>query len=305
MSIKRSRTVDHLGFIRQTLRELAGYSTLAFELIQNADDTDEAQRATRLRFDIRDEALWVEDDGGFTDCGDQDLSPDECLFYDEHEHMCDFHSFRLPWGADKRLRDDTTGVFGIGFTAVYQITDRPEIISGTRCWVVDETAGPYDRISEDPVEPPHEGTRIILPWARDSNSLFRRKVGAAAVPEDAKNRLRRALEESLPPAMLFLRHLQQIELALDGHVIRVFTREADGDEIVIKDGRHNRLLVALPITTTHGTARRLRSGRWPSGNSKIRNVTAGIKIVSAARLCEMQAIYTPPGSEKVESASSA
>ena len=58
MSKTLSRAVDHLGFIRQILRELAGYGTLAFELIQNADDTG---CASLMRFDIRDEALWVED----------------------------------------------------------------------------------------------------------------------------------------------------------------------------------------------------------------------------------------------------
>jgi hypothetical protein len=86
MSKTLSRAVDHLGFIRQILRELAGYTTLAFELIQNADDIE---HATRLRFDIRDEALWVEDDGGFSDCGNQDLSPDDCLSLTQHGHRCD------------------------------------------------------------------------------------------------------------------------------------------------------------------------------------------------------------------------
>jgi hypothetical protein len=103
--------------------------------------------------------------------------------------------------------------------------------------MVDETADPSDRITEDPVQPPHKGTRIVLPWAQDPNSLFRRKANAAAVPDDVRNRMRLALEESLPPAMLFLRQLRQIELAIDGHVVRVLTREVDGDEVVIKDGR--------------------------------------------------------------------
>jgi len=234
MSKTLSRAVDHLGFIRQILRELAGYGTLAFELIQNADDTE---RATRMCFDIRDEALRVEDNGGFTDCGDQDLSPDECLFLKRRRHRCDFHSFRLPWGADKRLRDNTTGVFGIGFTAVYQITDRPEIISGTRHWIVDETAGADHRIVENRIEPPFGGTRIVLPWARDPNSVFRRKVGAATVPKNVKDKMRRALEQSLAPAMLFLRHLRRIEVAVDGKPVRILTREIDGDDVIVKDGR--------------------------------------------------------------------
>ncbi len=56
-----SRAVDHLGFIRRTLGELAEYERFTFEPVQNTNDT---HRAAFLRFDLRDEALWVEDDGG-------------------------------------------------------------------------------------------------------------------------------------------------------------------------------------------------------------------------------------------------
>ena len=165
-----SRAVDHLGFIRRTLGELTGYERLTFELMQNADDT---KRAKLLRFDVRDEALWVEDNGGFSDCGDQNLS---------QMIVCSLRirsSLRLPLispvsSANKRLREDTTGAFGIGFTAVYQITDRPEIISGVRHWKVDETASEDERIDEECLNTPYEGTRIILPWARDTGSEFRR-----------------------------------------------------------------------------------------------------------------------------------
>lgn len=232
MSTKRSRAVDHLGFIRRTLSELSGYATLAFELIQNADDT---KRATWLRFDVRDEALWVEDDGGFTDCGDQDVGPDDCLFLDEHGHRCDFHSFRLLSGADKRLRDDTTGAFGIGFTAVYQVTDRPEILSGVRHWTVDETAAEDDRITEERLDPKQNGTRIVLPWARDKNSEFRKRANAAAVPDGVKDTLLTALDEAVAPAMLFLRNLERVELALNGEVVREVTRTSEDGGVLIDD----------------------------------------------------------------------
>lgn len=233
MSIARSRAVDHLGFIGRMLKELTGYATLAFELIQNADDTG---NATWMRFDIRDEALWVEDDGGFSDCERQDLSPDDCPFREERRHRCDFHSFRLLSGADKQARENTTGAFGIGFTAVYQVTDRPEIISGRRHWVIDETAAEDGRIAEDPVKPPHGETRIILPWARNPNSLFRRKASAAVVVGDVEDELYKALDEALAPAMLFLRNLRRIEIARRGRVVRVVTREVQGDEVVVGDG---------------------------------------------------------------------
>lgn len=232
MTVTRSRAVDHIGFIRRTLSELSGYTTLAFELIQNADDTG---RASALRFDVRDDGLWVEDDGGFSDCGDQDLDPDDCPYMGLYGHRCDFHSFRLLSGADKRLRDDTTGAFGIGFTAVYQITDRPEILSGCRHWSVDETAPEDERIVEDALNPPFEGTRVVLPWARDPGTEFRRRVNAPAVPTDVQGQLLAALDEAIAPATLFLRNLDRIEVAVAGDVVRVVTRRHDDGVLVIDD----------------------------------------------------------------------
>src|SRR5262245_36689487 len=124
--VERERRVDHLGFLRQTVHELSGYDALAYELIQNADD---AKGADSLRFDVRQGALLVEDDGGFTDCMHQDADPEDCAFLNEGPHMCDFHSLRSVAGGDKQARDDTTGAFGIGFTAIYQVTDAPEVLS--------------------------------------------------------------------------------------------------------------------------------------------------------------------------------
>ena len=236
----RSRAVDHLGFIRRTLGELTGYERLTFELIQNADDT---KRAKRLRFDVRDEALWVEDDGGFRNCGNQKLSPDDCLFLGKYGHRCDFHSFRLVSGADKRLREDTTGAFGIGFTAVYQVTDRPEIISGELHWRVDETASEDGRIRENRLDTRHEGTRIILPWARDKNSEFRRRVEVSTVSENIEEELIESLEASVVSAMLFLRNLQTIEIARNGEVVRSVTRKVDGVDgqtVLLDDGDETR-----------------------------------------------------------------
>ncbi len=127
------RGVDHLGFIEAKLRDLRGFSTLAHELIQNADDAPEA---TSISFDIRDDALIVDNNGFFTDCGKvEDLV---CLWINDPEknHLCDFHRFRAVASADKRKEEGTTGAFGIGFIAVYQITDHPELISGGRHWIL-------------------------------------------------------------------------------------------------------------------------------------------------------------------------
>ena len=44
---------------------------------------------------------------------------------------------------------------GIGFTSVYQVTDRPELISGRLHWVIDETKDQDDRIVETELDTPH------------------------------------------------------------------------------------------------------------------------------------------------------
>lgn len=294
MTRSRSRAVDHIGFIRRTLEELTGFATLAFELIQNADDT---QRATRLRFDIRDDALWVEDDGGFSDCGEQDLDPDDCPFREAHGYRCDFHSFRLVSGADKRTRDNTTGAMGIGFTAVYQIADLPEIKSGRLHWIVDETAPEDDRITESELDPPHEGTRIILPWARDSKSPFRVKVGAAPVPADVKDQLLAALDEALAPAMLFLRNLEAIELALDGEVIRRITRQLIDDDLLIDDGGEERRWRVLrgDFADEADRLRAQHEGRIESARRPDVAVAVPIGFDVEGRLCATLPTATPSG----------
>src|SRR3954447_3306812 len=182
----RSREDDHIGLMSRTLRELSGFTTMVFELIQNADDTE---TATCLRFDVREEALIVEDDGGFTDCGRQDLGVHSCPFLAERDHRCDFHSFRLFSSADKRRRQNTTGAMGIGFTSVYQVTDRPELISGRLHWVIDETREQNERIFETELDAPHVGTRFVLPWATDPKSEFRVRAEVAAAPADVHEQL--------------------------------------------------------------------------------------------------------------------
>lgn len=60
-----SQGIDYLGFLDAKLRDLQGYATLAHELIQNADDA----QAASMSFDVRDEALVVENTSTFSDCG--------------------------------------------------------------------------------------------------------------------------------------------------------------------------------------------------------------------------------------------
>jgi hypothetical protein len=231
------REIDYLGEIARILRDLTGFTTLAFELIQNADDADGADQLT---FDISDQALVVWNNGQFTDCHRQDLPPQECPWLKEREHLCDFHSFRLVGSEDKRRRADATGAFGIGFTAVYQITDRPELISSGRHWIIDETKT-RGRITEcEGCEAcaTESGTRFVLPWARDPESPFRRRTRAPAVAASAPEALLEEFTRAIPAAMLFLRKLTRIEVHRDGVALVSLERAVGDDEVLLDDGNN-------------------------------------------------------------------
>ena len=130
-----SRTRDHLGSIKKDLGDLQGWRSLAAELIQNADDAGDA---TEMSFTVDQGALQVWNDGSFTRC--PELGAHECPWQARGQPACDFHSFRNVAGGSKEDRSDATGAFGIGFTAVYQITDRPVLTSSGKRWTIDETA---------------------------------------------------------------------------------------------------------------------------------------------------------------------
>lgn len=208
-----SREWAHVENIARELAELEGVPSLANELIQNADDA----HATVMRFDIRDDALVVWNDGSFTRC--DDLSRTECGLTGGGGHKCDFHRFRLIGSADKRREKDTTGAFGIGFTAVYQITDHPELTSSGERWQLDEMAEPSMRIRREDAPRGHSGTTFRLPWSFDSRTAFRKAVRQPALNEAYPQELLQELRDVLPAAMLFLKHLRSIEVMRDGNLI--------------------------------------------------------------------------------------
>ena len=184
-----SRGIDYLGDLGAKLRDLQGYGTLVHELIQNADDAP----AEWMAFDVRDDRLVLDNDGVFSDC--QEIEEDECPWSNDgiHDHRCDFHRFRVIGSADKRLQAGTTGAFGIGFITVLQLTDRPELISSGRHWILQEEASSNERIrvcigcascrgSDLP------GTRFIFPYARDEDSRLRIALQAEPVSANVAQR---------------------------------------------------------------------------------------------------------------------
>lgn len=224
----RSQEVDHLGALANALGNLTGYATLAYELIQNADDAD---GATTMTFDVRAEALVVENDGLFTDCERQELH--DCPWLEERNESCDFHSFRRIEGGAKRGRENVTGAFGVGFTAVYQVTDEPRLISGQREWIVRPLAAAGERIQERQVAPPHQGTRFVLPWQREDSEL-RARLRVPPAPDDVTKQLVADVRSAIPRAMLFLRRLRLVELKEDGCLVARFERREESGKVFIR-----------------------------------------------------------------------
>lgn len=236
-----SKSIDYLGNLGARLRDLQGYATLAHELIQNADDA----HATWMSFNIdtRWDALILDNDGVFTDCGNMDGL--ECPWSSDgiHNYQCDFHRFRSTTSGDKRRQEGTTGAFGIGFISVYQITDRPELLSAGRHWILQEEESEDRRIKvctdtdcKKCNEPGLPGTRFFFPFARDDQSQLRRALKADPVPKDVTARLLKELERSLPVAMLFLKNLNTIEIQENGVPGRRFEREREDDTVIISQG---------------------------------------------------------------------
>jgi len=234
-----SKSIDYLGSLGARLRDLQGYATLAHELIQNADDAPASWMSFNI--DTRLDALILDNDGVVNHCGN--VEAPECPWSSDgtHNHKCDFHRLRSTDSGDKRRQEGATGAFGIGFISVYQLTDRPELISAGRHWKLHEEESEDKRIEvcrdcPQCSELGLPGTRFIFPFARGDQSQLRRALKADPVPKDVTARLLRELEQSLPVAMLFLKNLNTIEIQVNGVPRRKFERERESDVVIISQG---------------------------------------------------------------------
>ena len=208
--------VDFLGFLAQQVGDLRGITTLAHELIQNADDAkNEAGElsATRIIFDFTDDALVVSNDAVFREI--------------------DFERIRQVAGGSKRSEagDRTTGEFGVGFISVYLVTDRPEIHSAGRRWILRPEKGEDRRIKELSSSTP--GTVFKLPWAFEESPL-RKKLKVPTVKRDSMVTFVEEVKNTLPRAILFLKMLNAIELRRDGELVRCVERTVEDHNITVE-----------------------------------------------------------------------
>lgn len=244
-----SRGIDYLGDLGAKLKDLQGYATLAHELLQNADD---AQGVSAFTFNVRDDALLVDNNATFSDCGQ--IASAECPWKTDPAklHRCDFHRFRRIASGDKRGQANTTGAFGIGFISVYQITDNPELFSAGRHWLIHEERDEDHRIEQctgcpackDPGLP---NTRFYLPWASDPTSALRTALRAEATTPETFANLIKELQASLPTAMLFLKHLDKVAVLEDGKPLRTLERvpPTNGELLLTDNNKNDRIWYIL------------------------------------------------------------
>lgn len=212
---KRTQNVDYLGTLSTLLRDLQGYSTLAHELIQNADDVKDGDGnagTTLIEFDIHEDALYVSNDGVFRDQ--------------------DFRRMENIAGQHKRQEENTTGAFGIGFLSVYQITDSPEIFSSNLHWRFIPTNYP-ENIEERDVET--SGTKFRLPYATDPASEVRIKLHQQAFDKSKLDELEHALANAVVNASPFLKQLSHLVVKRSGKVVQQVRREINNDGVLVLD----------------------------------------------------------------------
>jgi len=230
-----SRGTDHLNTIRSRLAELTGTASLASELLQNADDAG----ASICRFTIDDRELRVWNDQEFKGCEQLEVSPASCPWLADHGHRCDFHSFRNVGAADKQSRSGVTGAFGIGFLAVYQATDHPELISAGQHWLLDEMADESARVRRATPPPNATGTEFVLPWVFDNSTALRRALNRPGVLRDFPDEFARELIRIGPDVLMFLQHVKQLEVVHSG-TTTTFARKVVGDLLTISGPEETR-----------------------------------------------------------------
>jgi hypothetical protein len=223
-----------LNFINIQLNTLRGYDLLALELLQNADDA----RATEIVFNICDDALIVSNDSKFSSCSDR-TNTDPCAgIKGDTKKVCNWHAFiDIASGNKENLEEELIGRFGLGFTSVYQITDRPILTcDGTRLTIFPEDqSGEFESVENVP------GTEFRLPWAFDATSPVRKRLSNTEVltSEDIEKVIT-AICRGTEQALLFIKNVKKISILRDSSIIQTIEIEdlkTNEKKIVIGPGR--------------------------------------------------------------------
>lgn len=220
----RPQNTDFIGTLRTHLERLLGPLSLANELIQNAEDAD----ATEIAFNFTDDALVVTNNKQFTKC--LDINSPEC----DLEKPCDFHSFATVLSGSKQDSVGKIGRFGIGFTAVYQITDSPSFSSGDIQWSMNPLADEKDRIAWEDI-PAVDRTEFTLPWVKAQTELRNRLRSEPITKEKIKEFFER-IRQDISISMLFLDHIETLTVLDKGNLSKSITKAKHGQMVTFTEG---------------------------------------------------------------------
>lgn len=198
---------NFLGELQNKLRDLKGFRTLIYELMQNADD---AEGVTEMTFQIGPEAVEVRNNGRFREK--------------------DFARMQDLGAGDKRKEANTTGALGFGFITAYLITDRPEVESAGRHWTMRPELLEAERVAQRRV-PDRGGTRFRFPWAFDASDV-RDKLKVEPLTPHAIFEFLDTLREVVPQAILFLRRVSRVDFGLAGEDLR--TIKCQGERTAVE-----------------------------------------------------------------------
>ncbi|MBX9568661.1 MAG: hypothetical protein K2X77_07175 [Candidatus Obscuribacterales bacterium] len=206
--------INFLDYVRTELVNFRGFKSLAFELIQNAQDCN----AEWIQFDFRPDCLVVSNSQKFKMC------PAKKSMHCSLCPPCDFHRLRNVASGGKRTEANAIGNFGIGFISVYAYTDKPIIRSGKYSWTIVPDAKEEERLQEQVIEEIGH-TEIILPWAFDLETPTRKALGQVGVKRENLESYAKILVDVAPNALLFLEDLCKIEILQNGKPIKTVLKD--------------------------------------------------------------------------------
>lgn len=206
----RRQTVDFLGFLANKLRDLQGFPTVINELLQNSDD---APGVTSACFDVRNDALIVTNNGAF--------------------RQEDFDNLENISSRGKRDEADTTGAFGVGLIALYQVCDSMELKSAGWHYTIRPDEPEDQRIVRESIAPT-DSTVFRFPWAFDPDTRVRSALDVEPVSKEDPKRFADDLEGILPIAALFLRKIEALEVRRHGR-LRTTVRRVQGEDEALLD----------------------------------------------------------------------
>ena len=228
--IREKNLYDH-GHDKKLLAVLGELYTkkthFIYELIQNAEDAE----AKQLRFRLYKDRLEVENDG-------------------RHFNEPDVRGVCGVGEGTKNEDLTKIGKFGIGFKSIYLYTDRPEVHSGDEHFRIESYIRPYPC---EPKLPNNEfKTLFVLPFVKldetrltpgQEKELKEDHIKLVDLPfvklDAAFQEIRDALRRLSPRTVLFLRHIESLEMVCAGdepRKIEHIRTGRDPAEVLVEEG---------------------------------------------------------------------